>query len=665
MYLKRINTLFLHFTEVPGGLPKEKPWFLAGTRFLKDLQISLESLAAFDYNEITKTLVIRFKQQEQFEDCLRRLGEVTQFKDTDGNTFDVPITSSLNPGRNSRITIGTMIKWVPIEMDFKLVEKALTEYGTVVESSRISINPKGGNDKACKVETERIRVAMKLKKDIPTTITVDGLDLRVYYAGQPPTCIKCKKPGHMVKDCPKKKRGWEADDTAQVNEETANNNEAESNPDPAPLQPEDEAQNQQNEPGNPPEMPPQNQQPTPQGTNQNERRQIEKDRKIARKLQQELNKQTEEQERPLSEGQRNEPLGKAGDQQQHVQAEGAQPEASTSQSTTSIEPCNGEMNKTPTSNPKRSTKRGRTSPQKSSKEFSDSERNQKKKKGQLSESDRESDSGSDMEEGEVTGDEDIPPQGQEHQGPVAKLAERPTTIAEVSCSIPSSGENCSKGRDHNRKLTGTENEERTEVVLGPSSLISVSQRVEEPIDTQRDLFASNEAAQMAELQFQNTVDQGSTPDEGILFFPANASQTASPVVPLAERLPTSTLPTIQTPRLDISSVETVDLPTSVTAHTVEQPANNNQAPGSFPSKDEILRLSMLKRIAQSNRPGFTQVTGARPKTNHAGGTAAKYADSPVTREKSFNDRQERAGTSAPSFDGRRNPTSGTGPPKTL
>jgi len=243
------------------------------------------------------------------------------------------------------------------------------------------------------------------------------------------------------------------------------------------------------------------------------------------------------------------------------------------------------------------------------------------------------------------------------------LAERPTTIAEVSCSIPSSGENFSKGRDHNRKLTGTENEERTEVVLGPSSLISVSQRVEEPIDTQRDLFASNEAAQMVELQFQNTVDQGSTPDEGILFFPA--SQTASPVVPLAEGLLTSTLPTIQTPQLNISSVETVDLPTSVTAHTVEQPANNNQAPGSFPSKDEILRLSMLKRIAQSNRPGFTQVTGARPKTNHAGGTAAKYADSPVTREKSFNDRQERAGTSAPSFDGRRNPTSGTGPPKTL
>ena len=140
----------------------------------------MESLETFDYNEIRKTLVIHFKQQEQFEDCLRRLGEATQFKETDGNTFDVPITSPLNPGRNSRITIGTMIKWVPIDMDFKLVEEALAEYGTVVESSRISINPQGGNNKACKVETERIRITMKLKKDIPTTIKVDGLELRVY-----------------------------------------------------------------------------------------------------------------------------------------------------------------------------------------------------------------------------------------------------------------------------------------------------------------------------------------------------------------------------------------------------------------------------------------------------------------------------------------------------
>jgi len=273
MYLKRINTLFFHFTEVPGGLPKEKPWFLAGTRFLKDLQISLESLATFDYIEITKTLVVRFKQQEQFEDCLRRLGEVTKFKETNGSTLDVPITSSLNPGRNSRITIETLIKWVPIDMDFKLVEKALTEYGTVVESSRISIYPKGDNDKACKVETERIRVAMRLKKDIPTTIQVDGVDIKVYYAGQPPTCMKCKKPGHMVKDCPKKKRGWEADDTEETDNDDAANNTAANSPDPTLLQ-QGEAQGQQNEPENPPKAPPA--QPTPQGKNQKQKKQLKK-----------------------------------------------------------------------------------------------------------------------------------------------------------------------------------------------------------------------------------------------------------------------------------------------------------------------------------------------------------------------------------------------------
>jgi hypothetical protein len=148
-----------------------------GTRFLKDVQIKLEDLATFDYNDSTNTLVVRFKQQERFEECYRRLGEVTQFKEKDGNIFEVPITSSLNPGKNSRITTETIIKWVPFEMDFNLVEKALTEYGAVVESNRILINPTGDNGKACRVETERFRVAMKLKKDIPTTITVDGVSL--------------------------------------------------------------------------------------------------------------------------------------------------------------------------------------------------------------------------------------------------------------------------------------------------------------------------------------------------------------------------------------------------------------------------------------------------------------------------------------------------------
>ena len=581
MYLKRTNTLFFHFTEVPGGLPKEKLWFLAGTRFLKDLQISLESLAAFDYNDATKTLVVRFKQQEQLEDGLRRLGEVTQFKDSNGNTFDVPITSSLNPGRNSRITISTFIKWVPIEMDFKLVEKALAEYGTVVESSRISINPTGDNGKACKVETERIRVAMRLKKDIPTTVTVDGVNLRVFYAGQPPTCNKCKRPGHIVKDCPKKKRGWEADDTEETDNDDAANNTAANSPDPTLLQ-QGEAQGQQNEPENPPKAPPA--QPTPQGKNQKQKKQLKKDHRAALRLQQELNKQVEGHERPLSDGQRNEPLGKVGDQQQQlVQSVGDQPEASTSQNTMSIEPCNEEMGTTPASNPKKSTKRGRASPRKNSKEYSDSERNQKKKRGQLSESDRESESESSMDEEEVNSDEDILSQSQEHQGPVAQLVEGPTTY---------------------------------------------------------------------------TTDQNQ-----------NQSQNTSTVVPLAEGLST-----IQTPRLDISIVKTVDL-TSVITQSEELPATNSKAIGLIPGTagNQRPKIPALFGLEQPNpSPETTQVTAATPKTYHAGNTEAIKAitevinnQSPKPCEKTFNDRHEREGTLVPPSDGQKNPTSGTGPPRTL
>jgi hypothetical protein len=314
-------------------------------------------------------------------------------------------------------------------MDFKLVEKALTEYGAVVESNRILINPTGNNGKACRVETERFRVAMKLKKDIPTTITVDGVGLRVYYVGQPPTCIKCRKPGHMVKDCPKKKRGWEADETEET---TSNNNQVKSNPAQALLEQESEgeadAQNPENEPRNPPEAPPQKDQPNPKGKSQQQREQLKADRRLARKLQQEYNQQTAEQNRPLPEIQITEPFEKAGEQQEQVQAEGTEPETSTSGITASIESVTEEMEVTATSdNIKKTTKRSRTLPQKSTKEFSDYERNNKKKqRGQLSESS--------MEEEESDNDEDILPQSPENQGPVTQLAEEPSsnTMADLS-----------------------------------------------------------------------------------------------------------------------------------------------------------------------------------------------------------------------------------------
>jgi hypothetical protein len=141
------------------------------------------------------------------------------------------------------------------------------------------------------------------------------------------------------------------------------------------------------------------------------------------------------------------------------------------------------------------------------------------------------------------------------------------------------------------------------------------------------------------------------------------------VVPLAEGLST-----IQTPRLDISIVKTVDL-TSVITQSEELPATNSKAIGLIPGTagNQRPKIPALFGLEQPNpSPETTQVTAATPKTYHAGNTEAIKAitevinnQSPKPCEKTFNDRHEREGTLVPPPDGQKNPTSGTGPPRTL
>lgn len=671
MYLKRIHTLFFHFTEVPGGLPKEKPWFLAGIRFLKDLQISLDSLATFDYNEHLKTLIVRFKQEDQFEENLRRLGEAAQFKDADGNSHEVPVTSSLNPGRNPRITITTTIKWVPLEMEFGLIKKALAEYGEVVEITRVTISTRGDNDQACKVETERLRVAMKLKKDIPTTVKVDGVDLKIYYAGQPPTCLICRKTGHMVKDCPRnKKRGWEhAEDTQEQPIFEQNN------PEPIPEHQTDKAaansaQNQNKD------------QPMPQGKGDNSK-QARRDRKLAKKVQREFNKQVERQEQPLLAGQRNEPLGNAGEP---TRAESRTPEANV-EAETSAEPSNGEADNSPEAveppvgetanltpspgNPKRSNikKRGRASPEsRSSKEAKDAKRNKQHHLGLKRLYNNTDESCSSMEE---DADDDFLPPGQQHRGQTAQSSEGSSNACMVPSSIPGTGENFD-GLDQNIWLAGPEERRRPDNLEGITPLMKLSerQRDDEPIvDTQTDMFEDTQVAQRSELPTQNTGVTGSNLEEGQSFFAA--SQTASKVPLAGEPLTSafSTLSTVPTPRLDTSIVETIDLSDSPIAHSIERQTANPEDPGSMPSQSEnFSHILSVKEQRQRLSRAIMQANNQRSKANHAEQiVTTQNNSSTIPRENilSFSGPEENAGTSAPSFDRGRNHTSGTEKPNTL
>jgi hypothetical protein len=286
---------------------------------------------------------------------------------------------------------------------------------------------------------------------------------------------------------------------------------------------------------------------------------LKADRRLAKKLQQEYNQQTTEQNRPLPEIQITEPFEKAGEQQEQVQAEGTEPETSTSGITASIESVTEEMEVIATSdNIKKTTKRSRTLPQKSTKEFSDYERNNKKKqRGQLSESS--------MEEEESDNDEDILSQSPENQGPVTQLAEGPSnTMANLSPTC---------------------------------------QGVEEPIDnTQRVNFASADSEQTYDVMV-NALNQEKGP-----FIPTNESQAASTAMPPVEKLQTSSIATIPTPWLDSSIVDTVNLIKSM-KHNEQSCMGITQVEGTRPETNHAGKPKV--RIAHTPRhtPSEKSTTG--------------------------------------------------------
>jgi len=49
-------------------------------------------------------------------------------------------------------------------------------------------------------------VQIKLKRHMPSLLTIASNDALISYDGQPPTCFHCNEPGHQQVDCPRRKR---------------------------------------------------------------------------------------------------------------------------------------------------------------------------------------------------------------------------------------------------------------------------------------------------------------------------------------------------------------------------------------------------------------------------------------------------------------------------
>ncbi|XP_072141024.1 uncharacterized protein [Dermacentor andersoni] len=111
------------------------------------------------------------------------------------------------------------LHWLPYHISDDIVRKALERYGKIEEMNReTSLTGKFKG-----AQTSSRSVILRLKhgftvESLPRQIRIQGSNTLVIVPGRPPLCLRCKKPGHIRKDCriPRcsacRKFGHEADD---------------------------------------------------------------------------------------------------------------------------------------------------------------------------------------------------------------------------------------------------------------------------------------------------------------------------------------------------------------------------------------------------------------------------------------------------------------------
>jgi hypothetical protein len=116
----------------------------------------------------------------------------------EGNTYPVLIHGKLAAPRRT----SAKVKGVPQKMDFEILHRQLEPFGKVKRISRLRV------DGVYKVVTARVNATMVLapNKNTPSFLTLEGRKFRVYYPGQPPTCMICSSPEHLSINCQPSRR---------------------------------------------------------------------------------------------------------------------------------------------------------------------------------------------------------------------------------------------------------------------------------------------------------------------------------------------------------------------------------------------------------------------------------------------------------------------------
>lgn len=187
------------------------------------LGLTTEQVAAVQLEIGVKKFFVKVKTEATLRAVLAR-GQV-DYVLPDGTTTRVSLADA------GRGVTQLRVFRLPPEVNNQAVMSALSRYGTVlscVEERWSAAYKLAGTLNGVRA------VKMDLGRDahVPSHIKIKGVEVLVFYDGQPDTCWKCNLVGHLFKDCPRRTinqpggRRWETRNNSENNNNTGPSDDA-------------------------------------------------------------------------------------------------------------------------------------------------------------------------------------------------------------------------------------------------------------------------------------------------------------------------------------------------------------------------------------------------------------------------------------------------------
>jgi hypothetical protein len=139
------------------------------------------------------------------KEILRGTSEICEYKHENGEISHVRIEIAGMGIKRLRIA------GLQPELKESIIKDSLAEYGEVMQIWE----EMWAKSYRYKVYNGIRIVEIKLKKHIPSNLTISGNNAIVTYEGQPPTCYRCSETGHMQIDCPRRRQPYPTTNRSQ------------------------------------------------------------------------------------------------------------------------------------------------------------------------------------------------------------------------------------------------------------------------------------------------------------------------------------------------------------------------------------------------------------------------------------------------------------------